>query len=52
MHIRKSSKRDGTKWLWILSPANRVVLDKSEISKKRKDFPVGVGHVYFDAKGQ
>ncbi|KAG2282585.1 hypothetical protein Bca52824_053805 [Brassica carinata] len=44
MHIRKSSKRDGTKWVWILSPANRVVLDKSEISKKRKDFPVGVGH--------
>ncbi|XP_010450833.1 PREDICTED: uncharacterized protein LOC104732924 [Camelina sativa] len=45
-------KRNGTKWVSILSYTNRVVGDKSEVSKKRKVSPVGVGPVYIDAKGQ
>ncbi|KAL1195236.1 hypothetical protein V5N11_029148 [Cardamine amara subsp. amara] len=46
-------KRNGTKWASILSySTNRVVADKSEVSKKRKVSPVGVGPVYIDAKGQ
>ncbi|EOA12845.1 hypothetical protein CARUB_v10025812mg [Capsella rubella] len=45
-------KRNGTKWVSILSCTNRVVGDKSEVSKKRKVSPVGVGPVYIDAKGQ
>ncbi|ESQ42813.1 hypothetical protein EUTSA_v10012573mg [Eutrema salsugineum] len=45
-------KRNGTKWASILSYTNRVVADKSEVSKKRKASPVGVGPVYIDAKGQ
>ncbi|CAH2069773.1 unnamed protein product [Thlaspi arvense] len=45
-------KRNGTKWASILSYTNRVVADKSEVSKKRKVSPVGVGPVYIDAKGQ
>lgn len=45
-------KRNGTKWASILSYTNRVVADKSEVSKKRKVSPVGVGPVYIDDKGQ
>ncbi|XP_020886093.1 uncharacterized protein LOC9302206 isoform X1 [Arabidopsis lyrata subsp. lyrata] len=45
-------KRNGTKWVSILSYTNRVVAEKSEVSKKRKVSPVGVGPVYIDAKGQ
>ncbi|XP_010443272.1 PREDICTED: uncharacterized protein LOC104726173 isoform X1 [Camelina sativa] len=45
-------KRNGTKWVSILSYTNRVVGDKSQVSKKRKVSPVGVGPVYIDAKGQ
>ncbi|AED96738.1 hypothetical protein AtNW77_Chr5g0141861 [Arabidopsis thaliana] len=45
-------RRNGTKWVSILSYSNRVVADKSEVSKKRKVSPVGVGPVYIDAKGQ
>lgn len=45
-------KRNGTMWASILSYTNRVVADKSEVSKKRKVSPVGVGPVYIDAKGQ
>ncbi|KAJ0266977.1 Hapless protein [Hirschfeldia incana] len=46
-------KRNGTKWAVISSyTTNRVVADKSDVSKKRKVPPVGVGPVYVDAKGQ
>ncbi|KAF8099131.1 hypothetical protein N665_0251s0054 [Sinapis alba] len=45
-------KRNGTKWAVISSYTNRVVADKSEVSKKRKVPHVGVGPVYVDAKGQ
>ncbi|KAL0646659.1 hypothetical protein Bca4012_044950 [Brassica carinata] len=45
-------KRNGTNWAVISSYTNRVVADKSQVSKKRKVAPVGVGPVYVDAKGQ
>ncbi|KAF8107524.1 hypothetical protein N665_0120s0045 [Sinapis alba] len=45
-------KRNGTQWASVLSCTNRVAADKSEVSKKRKASPVGVGPVYIDAKGQ
>ncbi|CAN8252982.1 unnamed protein product [Cochlearia groenlandica] len=45
-------RRNGTKWASVLSYTNKAVADKSEVSKKRKVSPVGVGPVYIDAKGQ
>ncbi|XP_009126956.1 uncharacterized protein LOC103851840 isoform X1 [Brassica rapa] len=45
-------RRNGTQWASVLSCTNRVAADKSEVSKKRKASPVGVGPVYIDAKGQ
>ncbi|KAL0886898.1 hypothetical protein Bca101_010881 [Brassica carinata] len=45
-------KRNGTKWAVISSYTNRVVADKSDVSKKLKVPHVGVGPVYVDAKGQ
>ncbi|KAG2310693.1 hypothetical protein Bca4012_025200 [Brassica carinata] len=45
-------KRNGTQWASVLSCTNRVAADKSDVSKKRKASPVGVGPVYIDAKGQ
>ncbi|KAF8099856.1 hypothetical protein N665_0236s0018 [Sinapis alba] len=45
-------KRNGTKWASVLSHTKQVVADKSEVSKKRKVSPVGVGPVYIDDKGQ
>ncbi|KAJ4875400.1 hapless 8 [Raphanus sativus] len=45
-------KRNGTKWAVISSYSDRVVADKSDVSKKRRVPPVGVGPVYVDAKGQ
>ncbi|CAN6812766.1 unnamed protein product [Brassica oleracea] len=45
-------KRNGTTWASVLSHSNQVVADKSQVSKKRKVPPVGVGPVYIDAKGQ
>ncbi|CAH8377136.1 unnamed protein product [Eruca vesicaria subsp. sativa] len=45
-------KRNGTTWASVLSHTNQAVAGKSEVSKKRKVPPVGVGPVYIDAKGQ
>ncbi|CAF2329390.1 unnamed protein product [Brassica napus] len=50
--LEELDKRNGTNWAVISSYTNRVVADKSEVSKKRKVAPVGVGPVYVDAKGQ
>ncbi|RID75659.1 hypothetical protein BRARA_B02693 [Brassica rapa] len=37
MHIRKSYKRDRTKWVRILSPANRVVLATTTLREQHGD---------------